>query len=65
MTFAGFDDINGFVADAFGYPFGGGFLIATEEQGAVAVAGDGLPVVLVGRFALGPGLHDDAGADSS
>lgn len=60
---AGLDDVDGLVAEAFGYVFGGAFLVAAEEELAVAVAGDGLPAVLVEGLALAVGLQDDAGAD--
>jgi hypothetical protein len=65
FAFAGLDDVDGLVAEAFGYVFGGAFLVAAEEELAVAVAGDGLPVVLVEGLALAVGLQDDAHAEAA
>ena len=49
------------VADVFG---GAGF-VAAEEELAVAVAGDGFPVIPIEALALADGLEDDAAADAS
>ena len=45
--FAGFDDVDGLVAEPVADGFGGGCFVAAEEEPAVAVAGDGFPVVFV------------------
>lgn len=43
----GFDDVDGLVAEPVADGFGGGGFVAAEEEPAVAVAGDGFPVVFV------------------
>ena len=63
--FAGFDDVDGLVAEPVADGFGGGCLVASEEEPAVAVAGDGFPVVFIQAFALGDGLQDDRAADAT
>lgn len=63
--FAGFDDVDGLVAEPVADGFGGGGFVAAEEEPAVAVAGDGLPVVSIQAFALGNGLQDDRAADAA
>lgn len=65
FALAGLEDVDGLVAEAFGYVFGGAFLIAAQEELAVAVAGDGFPVVLVQGLALAVGLQDDAHTDAA
>lgn len=45
--FAGFDDVDGLVAELVADGFGGGGFVTAEEEPAVAVAGDGFPVVFV------------------
>ena len=52
------------VAESVADVFGGAGFVATEEELAVAVARDGLPIVLVEAFALADGLEDDAAADA-
>lgn len=63
--FAGFDDVDGLVSEPVADVFGGAGFVATEEELAVAVAGDGLPVIPIEALALADGLEDDAAADSS
>lgn len=60
---AGGADVDGLLAEQLAEPFGGGLLVATEEQHRITVAHDGLPRVLVHRLELGDGLEDDADAD--
>lgn len=61
---AGFDDVDGLVAESVADVFGGAGFVAAVEELAVAVARDGLPIVLVEAFALADGLEDDAAADA-
>ncbi len=60
---AGGADVDGLLAEQLAEPFGGGLLVAAEEQHRVTVAYDGLPRVLVHRLELGDGLEDDTDAD--
>ena len=46
LRVAGGADVYGFLAEQLAEPFGGGLLVAAEEEHAVAVADDGLPRVL-------------------
>lgn len=54
--FAGCDGIDGLVAECFAEVFGGGLVVASEEEFAVAVGEDGFPVIFVHAFDLSKGL---------
>ena len=63
LRVAGGADVDGLLAEQLAEPFGGGLLVAAEEQHRIAVADDGLPGVPVHGLELGDGLQDDADAD--
>ena len=54
--FAGCGDIDSLVAECFTEVFGGGLIVASEEEFAVAVGEDGFPVIFVHTFDLSKGL---------
>ena len=62
-AFAGVEGINGFLTQRGGQLLQGGRLLAAKEYGAVAVADDGVAVVLVERLELALCLQDKAGGD--
>ena len=62
-AFAGVEGVNGLLAQRGGQLLEGGRLLAAEEHGAVAVADDGVAVVLVERLELALCLQNKAGGD--